>query len=50
MESEEFRTWNLPKMNDAVQTNTALDRWKNLSIEVREILSLTSKKALERDY
>ena len=35
-------------MNDAVQTNTALDRWKKLSIEVREILSLTSKKALER--
>jgi len=36
------------KMNDAVQINNALDRWKKLSIERREILSLPAEKALER--
>ena len=35
-------------MNDVVQINTALDRWKKLSIERRDILSLPSEKALER--
>ncbi len=36
------------KMNDAVQINNALDRWKKLSIERRKILSLPAEKALER--
>jgi len=35
-------------MNDAVQINNALDRWKKLSVERREILSLPSEKTLER--
>jgi len=35
-------------MNDAVQINSALDRWKKLSIERREILSLPAEKTLER--
>ena len=35
-------------MNDVAKSNNALDRWKQLSIEGREILSLPPKKALER--
>ncbi len=35
-------------MNNVVQINNALDRWKKLSIERREILSLPPEKALER--
>jgi hypothetical protein len=35
-------------MNNVVQINNALDRWKKLSIEGREILSLPPEKALER--
>jgi len=35
-------------MNDVVQIKNALDRWKKLSVERREILSLPSGKALER--
>ncbi len=35
-------------MNDVVQINNALDRWKKISIERREILSLPSEKALKR--
>jgi hypothetical protein len=35
-------------MNDTAQTNNALDRWKKLSVERREILSLPSEKALDR--
>ncbi len=35
-------------MNDPVQINHALDRWEELSIERKKILSLPPKKALER--
>jgi len=35
-------------MNDVVQIENALDRWKKLSVERRDILSLPSEKALER--
>ena len=35
-------------MNNVVQIKNALDRWKKLSIESREILSLPPEKALER--
>jgi hypothetical protein len=35
-------------MNNVVQIKTASDRWKKLSIESREILSLPPEKALER--
>ena len=35
-------------MNDVAESNNALDRWKKLSIERREILSVPPKKALER--
>jgi len=35
-------------MNNVVQINSALDRWKKLSLERREILSLPPEKALER--
>ncbi|MDY6790187.1 MAG: DUF6178 family protein [Thermodesulfobacteriota bacterium] len=35
-------------MNNVIQTDHALDRWKKLAIERRKILSLPSEKALER--
>jgi len=35
-------------MNDVAESNNALDPWKKLSIERREILSLPPKKILER--
>ena len=42
------RAWNLLKMNNVVQIKNALDRWKKISVERREILSLPPEKALER--
>ena len=35
-------------MHDVAKSNNALDRWKQLSVEGREILSLPSKKIMER--
>ncbi|NNK86581.1 MAG: hypothetical protein HKO91_13630, partial [Desulfobacterales bacterium] len=35
-------------MHDIVKSNNALDRWKQLSVEGREILSLPPKKIMER--